>query len=52
MVLAEIWAEHGRCLVLRRMVRRDPRREPFDRFYGELFSSYQAPLLKSTRNAA
>jgi len=43
-VLAEIWAEHGSRIILRRMVRRDPRREPFDRFYCELFNSYQNHL--------
>lgn len=43
-VLAEIWADYGGELILRRLVRRDPRRANFDRFYRELFSIYQAHL--------
>lgn len=41
MVLAEIWAEESGRLVLRRIVRRNPKREIFDQFYSELFNIYR-----------
>lgn len=43
-VLAEVWGLFASTLVLRRLVRRDPRRQVFDSFYSELFHIYQDHL--------
>lgn len=50
LVVAEIWAIYGKSLVLRRMVRRNPRREVFDRFYTQLFDIYQEHLSKNSHS--
>lgn len=40
-VLAEVWGQLADRLFLRRLIPRNPRREPFDAYFSQLFEIYR-----------